>query len=197
MKTPAMLPAAGKVIPLARRAGDGQGQSLVELALVLPMLILILAGVLDLARVYDAHVSITNASREGARYAIVHGSDCNLKPNNCAVTIRQISQQIRDYAVGFVPAEMRNVTFTSPTRTVTCSTLAACLSSGATGNTYWPAAAPGATADDGGNAMMGWVQVDAQYQFRSAISMFWPGAGRGRTFGTFVFPATSRETIQF
>jgi hypothetical protein len=80
---------------------------------------------------------------------------------------------------------------------VTCSTLAACLGAGGVGNTYWPAAPPGATADSGGASMMGFVEIRAQYPFRSAISMFWPGAGRGQQFGTFLLPASSRETIQY
>lgn len=45
------------------------GQSLTELALLLPVLLLVILGSLDLARVYDSYVSITNAAREGARYA--------------------------------------------------------------------------------------------------------------------------------
>ncbi len=68
-------PKAGKMLPFAKKAGEGDGQSLVELALLLPILILILAGALDLARVYDAYVSITNAAREGARYAAAHPTD--------------------------------------------------------------------------------------------------------------------------
>jgi Flp pilus assembly protein TadG len=46
-----------------------QGQNLVELALVLPLLILILAGTLDLGRVFYGYIAVTNAAREGARYA--------------------------------------------------------------------------------------------------------------------------------
>lgn len=43
------------------------GQSLVELTLVLPILILILAGTLDLGRLLESYVTLTNAAREGAR----------------------------------------------------------------------------------------------------------------------------------
>lgn len=58
----------------SRRDADA-GQSLVELTLLLPILLMVLAGALDLARVYDAYVSITNASREGARYGAAHPTD--------------------------------------------------------------------------------------------------------------------------
>ncbi len=47
-----------------------RGQSLVELALIIPLLLLIVFGAIDLARAYHAQVTITNASREGARYAM-------------------------------------------------------------------------------------------------------------------------------
>lgn len=44
------------------------GQSLVEFALTLPLLMLILLGVLDLGRLFFAYIAINNAAREGARY---------------------------------------------------------------------------------------------------------------------------------
>jgi Flp pilus assembly protein TadG len=43
-----------------------RGQSLVELVLVLPFLLLLLLGIVDLGRVFNAYIAITNASREGA-----------------------------------------------------------------------------------------------------------------------------------
>lgn len=52
-----------------------RGQGLVEFALVLPVLIIIAFGVLDLARVFFGVIAITNASREGARYLTQHPDD--------------------------------------------------------------------------------------------------------------------------
>jgi len=49
-----------------------KGQSMLELALVLPLLIIILAGVLDLGRLYYAYVAVTDAAAEGASYAAIH-----------------------------------------------------------------------------------------------------------------------------
>jgi hypothetical protein len=51
-----------------------RGQSLVEFALILPVLVLMLIGTLDFGRVVLANDTISNAAREAARYAIVHGS---------------------------------------------------------------------------------------------------------------------------
>lgn len=52
-----------------------RGQSLVELALMLPFLLVLLIGVLDLGRIYFAYMTIVNASREGARYGAAHPTD--------------------------------------------------------------------------------------------------------------------------
>jgi hypothetical protein len=46
-----------------------QGQSLVETALVLGLLLLLLAGVADFGRAFHSYIIITNATREGARRA--------------------------------------------------------------------------------------------------------------------------------
>jgi hypothetical protein len=50
-----------------------RGQALVELAIVLPVFLVLLMGIFDLGRVIWARNSLENAAREGARYAIVHG----------------------------------------------------------------------------------------------------------------------------
>ena len=47
-----------------------RGQDLVEFALVLPLLLLIVIGVLDLGRVFFASIALANVAREGARYGI-------------------------------------------------------------------------------------------------------------------------------
>jgi Flp pilus assembly protein TadG len=49
-----------------------EGVALVEFALVVPVLLLLLVGILDTGRVVNAYVTISNASREGARYAALN-----------------------------------------------------------------------------------------------------------------------------
>lgn len=51
-----------------RHAG---GQSLVEFALILPLFLLLLMGILDLGRAVAAYNSVSNAARSAARAAIV------------------------------------------------------------------------------------------------------------------------------
>lgn len=46
------------------------GQSLVETAIVLPILLLLLAAVVDFGRAFDAYIVLTNAVREGARFGV-------------------------------------------------------------------------------------------------------------------------------
>lgn len=64
---------------LVQRAG-GHGQDLIEFALVLPLLLLLLTGIMEFALAVMAYNTVANAAREGARYGIVHvrrdGSDC-------------------------------------------------------------------------------------------------------------------------
>lgn len=51
---------------------DERGQSMVEMALVLPILLLILLGITEFGRIYYTQLAITNGARAGARYAAVH-----------------------------------------------------------------------------------------------------------------------------
>ena len=48
------------------------GQSLVEMAMVLPVLAFLTFGLLDFGRAYYFQVSVTNAAREGARVGILN-----------------------------------------------------------------------------------------------------------------------------
>ena len=52
-----------------------KGQGLVEFALILPILLLVLVGMLEFGRILFIYVNVSNAAREGARYGIVHPND--------------------------------------------------------------------------------------------------------------------------
>lgn len=53
---------------------EESGQSLVEMAFAMPVLILLLVAVIDFARIIDAGIVMTNAAREGARFASIDPS---------------------------------------------------------------------------------------------------------------------------
>ncbi len=52
------------------RSQRSRGSNLIEAALVIPLLILLLIGVADLGRAFQVHITLLNAAREGARYAV-------------------------------------------------------------------------------------------------------------------------------
>jgi len=55
------------VLPSERVLKREQGQDLVELALLLPLLLIIMVIVLDMGRAFNTYMVLTNAAREGAR----------------------------------------------------------------------------------------------------------------------------------
>lgn len=59
---------------LGQSIRNKRGQGMVELALVLPLLLLLLAGIMEFGQVMHQYLVVTEAAREGARSAAV-GSD--------------------------------------------------------------------------------------------------------------------------
>ena len=56
-------------------AGTERGAAIVELAIVLPILVLLLFGIIEFGRGYNAKVELTAAVREGARAAALSTGD--------------------------------------------------------------------------------------------------------------------------
>ena len=50
---------------------SSRGANAVEFALIAPIFILILMGIIDFGRIFNAYITITHAAREGARWAAV------------------------------------------------------------------------------------------------------------------------------
>ena len=63
------------------------GQAVVEAALVIPLFILILCGILDFGWIFYNQLKVNNCSREGARYAIVNSELADL-PGSVAGKVR-------------------------------------------------------------------------------------------------------------
>lgn len=55
-----------------------RGQALVEVAILLPILLLILMGIFEFGRVFNAYLIINHASREGARSAALGSDDTEI-----------------------------------------------------------------------------------------------------------------------
>jgi Flp pilus assembly protein TadG len=65
-----------------QRVSSQLGQSLVEFALILPILLIVFLGVLDLGRSFYTYIALTNAAREAARYTAVN----NIPASSAKVT---------------------------------------------------------------------------------------------------------------
>ncbi|MBQ6711114.1 MAG: pilus assembly protein [Clostridia bacterium] len=57
---------------LKRFVRSEKGQAIVEFALVLPLLLALLCGIIDFGWLYYNQITLNNAAREGARYAVIH-----------------------------------------------------------------------------------------------------------------------------
>ena len=77
-----------------RRWGSERGAAAVEFALVLPILVLILFGVIEFGGVYNAQLMVTGAAREAARSMALDGVVADAQ----AVAL--------DAAVGIDPADL-------------------------------------------------------------------------------------------
>ena len=60
---------------ITNRWQSERGAELIEFAVVLPLLLLLIAGVVDFGMMFRTYEAVTNAAREGARVAILPGYD--------------------------------------------------------------------------------------------------------------------------
>ncbi len=60
------------------RRGE-KGQDIVEFALILPILLLLIMGIVDFGRAYNTWMMVTHGAREGARYAAVGYSNSEIE----------------------------------------------------------------------------------------------------------------------
>jgi Flp pilus assembly protein TadG len=79
-----------------RHRQSQQGQNLVEFALVTPVLLLFLFGTLEFGWLLYADHQVTNAAREGARWAAVRGTRCEANPPCQLATTDRVRQQVLD-----------------------------------------------------------------------------------------------------
>ena len=121
----------------SRSRRQAAGQALVETALILPLFLALLMGIVDMGRAVWATTSLSSAAREAARYAIVHGGSasnpCPVGPAGPDAVIPTASsscpypspskQSVIDVATGAAMAGGSNVSVT------------VCYGNGCTGNT--------------------------------------------------------------
>lgn len=70
---------------------DERGAAAVEFALVLPIVLLLLFGIVEFGRGYNAKITLTHAAREGARAAAIGDDDVLATVQNAAEPLLSIS----------------------------------------------------------------------------------------------------------
>ena len=113
--------------PLGRRrysaAGDRSGFSVVEFAILAPVVILLTLGIVDLGRLAWTASALDQSAREAARYAALHGS-----AHPSPATVADIKSSARSHYVGLEPDRIIPTVTWSPSNspgglvTVTVST---------------------------------------------------------------------------
>ena len=79
-----------------------KGQSLIEFAILLPLLLLLLMGILEFGLMLNAYLSINNSAREGARLGIVDGSNLEISE---LITNLSTNLSTEDLVVNIIPLE--------------------------------------------------------------------------------------------
>lgn len=67
------------IAELNRFIKSGRGQAMLEFALVLPILLFLVMGIIEFGRIFSAYLTITELAREGARYGVVGNTDASIK----------------------------------------------------------------------------------------------------------------------
>jgi Flp pilus assembly protein TadG len=105
---------------MIRRIGSARGQGLVEFALILPVLIVIMLGIVDFGRAIYAFNSVSNAAREGARLGIV---DQRIDPGGAYKAAVEAANQAT--ALNLDPTDPIQVLVTFPNPNGNCPTISA------------------------------------------------------------------------
>jgi Flp pilus assembly protein TadG len=71
---------------LRRRVRSERGAELIELAMVTPILLLVIGGIVDFGFLFRSWQVITNAAREGARVGVLPNYTCNANAGSDVVT---------------------------------------------------------------------------------------------------------------
>lgn len=83
------------IMTIIKKTKGQRGASAIEFAIILPVLLVILVGIMEFGYVMYAKGVITNASREGARRGIVFSDP---RPGDAEIT-----QAVNDYCSNLIP----------------------------------------------------------------------------------------------
>lgn len=98
---------------MLRKTWSERSQSVAEFSLVIPVLMLLALGIVDFAMGFKSYVELTNATREGARYAVV-GNPAGAYPTDCTGSDRGNVVSRVCKSADLAVADMKNVSVTYP-----------------------------------------------------------------------------------
>ena len=110
----------GELLPSQRGRGSDhrrRGQSLVEFTLVLPLFLLLVAGMVDFGMALYSNMTVLNAAREGARLSVT-------APGNTAA----VDSRVRSMASGLNGADLTVTTTCERPNSAPATTFSACTS---------------------------------------------------------------------
>jgi type II secretory pathway pseudopilin PulG len=140
---------------MLRAGGRSRGQGLAEFALVLPIFLTLLIGMVDVGRAVWANNSVANAAREAARLAAVHGGSCEDIGGGTVCSTTNYCPVGPAAGTTAVPAASTSCPYPSPSRQSIYNVATGYLVAGGTGVTVTacyatPDASCGGNADSSG-----------------------------------------------
>jgi Flp pilus assembly protein TadG len=83
-----------------RRCVNRRGAAIVETALVLPLMLLFLFGIMEYGRYFLCVQVVTNAAREGCRYAVTHTQPVTLGGTTTGNATSDVTNQVTKFLAG-------------------------------------------------------------------------------------------------
>jgi hypothetical protein len=105
------------------RGEEGErGSNLVEYGIVLALLLMMLFGLIDFGRALYAYHFVSDAAREGTRYAMVRGSTCNIQLPGCVPPpgYPDIQTYLKNVPAGIDPAQLTVTPRWNPNSSASC-----------------------------------------------------------------------------
>ena len=98
------------------KAKRQEGASAVEFAIILPLLLILVFGIIEFSILFYDKAMITNASREGAREGIVYryDPDGGLNHPDDADIVATVDQYVQNHLISFGSGDVVTTTITRP-----------------------------------------------------------------------------------
>ncbi len=113
-----------KTIKIIRLSQSEEGQSLIELALSLVVLLILLAGVVDFGRLAFYYIAMRDSAQEGASYGSIFPNDCDeiinrveagaVDTNRINVTLTINGDVCKPCKHKYIPGEIIEITVNDP-----------------------------------------------------------------------------------